>query len=112
MTQRRFPPGQFTFRPGGLGGRRFAQLGRGLQRGQDPAGPVGVALLDLPDQRPRGLGEPVLQVPPGPADLAFYQTGSFTAQMLTGRPPAEFAGKPTADRAGQQPDLDSASSRR
>ena len=102
MTQRRFSPGQFAFRPAASGGRRFAQLGRGLQRGPYPAGPVGIALLDHPDQRPRRLGEPVLQVSPGPADLAFYQAGGLTAQMLPGRPPAEFAGKPAADRTGQQ----------
>lgn len=102
MTQRRFSPGQLTFRPAGPGDRRFAQLSRGPQRRPNPAGPVGIALLDLPNQRPRCLGEPVLQVTPGSADLAFYQTGSFTAQVLPGRAPTQFAGKPAADYASQQ----------
>jgi hypothetical protein len=67
MIQPGLSPGQSSFHLRRLGGGRLAKPGRGPQRGPDPAGAVGVPLLDRPDQRPGRLGEPVLQVTAGPA---------------------------------------------
>ena len=45
------------------------------------------------------LGEPVLQVAAGAAELASHQIGGLAAQVLAGGPAAELAGKAAADRA-------------
>ena len=84
------------------GGGRFAKFRRGLQGGPYPVRAVGVTLLNHPRQRPGRLGEPVLQVAPGPADLTVHQAGGFPAQMVPGRPPAQLTRQPAADGAGQQ----------
>ena len=48
------------------------------------------------------LGQPVLQVGPGPANLAAHQVGGRPAQVCPGPPPADSARKAAADRPGQQ----------
>jgi hypothetical protein len=102
LTQRRFPSGQFSFVRRGLLGGGLAQVGRGLQGQPYPAGAIGIPLFDHPHQRPFRLAEPILQIASGSADLAVHQVRCGTSQVIFGRPPAELAGQPTADRAGQQ----------
>src|SRR5690242_14595299 len=48
VTQPGLSSGQFPFHLRRLGGGRLPQPGRGPQRGPDPAGAVGVPLLDRP----------------------------------------------------------------
>ncbi len=98
MAERRFPGGQVLLPGAGLGRRRLTQLSRRPQRGLQALRAVGVPLADRPGQGPDRLGQPVLQVRPGPADLAGDQARSFTAQVLPGRTPARLPGKPAANR--------------
>ncbi|MGH3198027.1 MAG: hypothetical protein ACRDOH_26635 [Streptosporangiaceae bacterium] len=102
MTQGRFAVVKFCLLPRGPGAGSLAQFRCGEQRVLHPSGAVGVALLHHLDQGTGRLGEPVLQVAAGPADLTFHQAGSLSAQVLPGRPPAQLAWEPAADRARQQ----------
>ena len=79
VTQPGLPFGQLFSFLLDLGGRCFAKRGRGPQRRPHPVGAVGVPSLDRPDQRPRRLGEPVLQITTRPADLAAHQLRGLPA---------------------------------
>lgn len=74
---------------------------RWIQDGEQAVGGVGIAGADGAHQRPRGLGEPELQVGAGTAHLLGYELGRLGQQMLAS-PPPQLAGQIPPDRPGQQ----------
>jgi hypothetical protein len=77
-------PGKPAFPAFRLGGGDGAQFPGRLQGGLHPARRLGVPPLHRAGQGAGRLRQPVLQVCPGPADLALGQAGGLAAQVLAG----------------------------